>query len=106
MKRALFFVLGLFVAICSGYQHWIVNTRGFPDGYIPEVDRVLIPYDLAIAYLLLSIGLWTVIHTIFWPSQRPPWVWWAALILVAAAYVARSPYENYLATFLLSSSGG
>ena len=79
---------------------------GFPDGFISEVDRVLLPYDLLFAASLIAFGLWTLVRAVRSATDHSSRLWWAGCVGLVIVFGARWPYQAYLATFLMTNAGG
>ncbi|MEP3637718.1 MAG: hypothetical protein ABJN14_10705 [Paracoccaceae bacterium] len=82
------------------------NGLGFPDGHISDVDRVLIPYDYAVAIWTVLLGISAFVLAVGNPKKGILKTWSVAFLFAAAALLVRPIYAAYLATFLAASAGG
>jgi len=55
MRRIIPLALGFAFSISGGLLLWEAHMPGFPDRNISEVDRVLLPYNLLVAFGFLTL---------------------------------------------------
>lgn len=106
MRRIILLALGFALFISGGLLLWEAHMLGFPDGNISEVDRVLLPYNLLLASGLVAFGFLTLVCAALSPARLPAKFWWSGCACFTIFFWARGPYEEYLAKFLMTSSGG
>ena len=101
MRRIIPLALGFAFSISGGLLLWEAHMPGFPDGNISEVDRVLLPYNLLVAFGFLTL-VWAALSLACLPAK----FWWSGCVCFTIIFWVCGPYEEYLAKFLMTSSGG
>ncbi len=104
--RGAAFVSGGVLIAFGGLLFVETRSLGFPDGYISDVDRVLIPYDYVLAIWAIFLGISALGVAVRKANGKLVAIWWAALCLGIVGFAGRFPYEAYLSTFLATSAGG
>ena len=106
LAKGLVFFAGAALIGFGVLQFVETNGLGFPDGHISDVDRVLIPYDYAVAIWTVLLGFAVFVLAFREANKTAVKMWWIAFLFAATALLVRPIYAAYLATFLAASAGG
>ena len=106
LAKGLAFIAGASLIGFGVLQFVETNGLGFPDGHISDVDRVLIPYDYAVAIWTMLLGISAFVMTFLEANKALVITWWVALFFGTTVLLIRPTYATYLATFLATSAGG
>lgn len=59
-NRMLSFMAGAFVLLSSVIVHEMIQSRGFPDGHLTDLDRAEKPLANLFGWVSVPVGLWCI----------------------------------------------